>query len=69
MVMGDMPPPLLLEPPRGPWGPFCMPLRTSIRPITRLPYRLKRRSAGELRRGNKVEKACVKHSRDSTKAE
>src|ERR1700719_2980375 len=34
MVIGDMPPPLpLVEEPRGPCGPFCMPLRTSIKPI------------------------------------
>jgi hypothetical protein len=34
MVMGDMPP-LLLDPgeePRAPRGPFCIPLRTSMRP-------------------------------------
>src|ERR1700722_14496711 len=33
MVMGDMPPPL--DPdgaPRAPRGPFCIPLRTSMRP-------------------------------------
>src|SRR5580704_17014711 len=34
MVMGDMPPPLLDpdEEPRAPRGPFCIPLRTSMRP-------------------------------------
>jgi hypothetical protein len=34
MVTGDMPPPLLDpdEEPRAPRGPFCIPLRTSMRP-------------------------------------
>jgi hypothetical protein len=33
MVIGDMPPLLLLDGWRCPRGPFCIPLRTSIRPI------------------------------------
>jgi hypothetical protein len=34
IVTGDMPPPLpLVEGPLEPRGPFCMPLRTSIKPI------------------------------------
>jgi hypothetical protein len=32
-VMGDMPPPPLLAGPRCPRGPFCIPLRTSSRPM------------------------------------
>jgi hypothetical protein len=35
IIIGDMPPllPLLVEGARGPRGPFCIPLRTSINPI------------------------------------
>src|ERR1700733_12534491 len=34
IIIGDMPPPLLaVEGARGPRGPFCIPLRTSIKPI------------------------------------
>src|ERR1700683_2509807 len=46
MVSGDMPPPLPVEGPRGPCGPFCMPLRTSIRPMSSLPLP-ERRSADQ----------------------
>jgi hypothetical protein len=44
MVSGDMPP-LLLDPaeePRAPRGPFCIPLRTSMRPtIASLKFHLR----------------------------
>jgi hypothetical protein len=39
MDIGDIPPPLSWLGVEGPRGPFCMPLRTSSKPIVR-SYRL-----------------------------